>query len=390
MRRIADLTVAMLVGMSVHVASAQQSQKEVDLEALYQQIDEAIDNSPVYVAEFEKRLNKQKELFMQETDTDAKLLNGMILFEMYRSYKNDSALHYIRECITLADSLGHYDIAGQARSKMARQCSNSGMYVEAAKLLDEVDTSVLSQEGLTDYYDARSHLCGEIANYSLLPDVKAQYGAAQQQFRDSLEKVADKGSDQYLNLRVWELISNGDVQEALKISNDWINKVGPGTREDAMASYFRHIVYAQLQDSIMVRYWLGRSALADIKCAVMEWDCNNNFNTRMRSNQISPVLGVIERNYQDSIDRNSRILTIATIVFIIFSLLLVSILYYVSQQKKKLAQAKSDLTKVNEELSKTNHKLKWTNDWVTKSNKELFEMNEKLKNAKQTPERQEQ
>lgn len=34
MRRIADLTVAMLVGMSVHVASAQQSQKEVDLEAL--------------------------------------------------------------------------------------------------------------------------------------------------------------------------------------------------------------------------------------------------------------------------------------------------------------------------------------------------------------------
>ena len=124
MRRIADLTVAMLVGMSVHVASAQQSQKEVDLEALYQQIDEAIDNSPVYVAEFEKRLNKQKDLFMQETDTDAKLLNGMILFEMYRSYKNDSALHYIRECITLADSLGHYDIAGQARSKMARQCSN--------------------------------------------------------------------------------------------------------------------------------------------------------------------------------------------------------------------------------------------------------------------------
>lgn len=73
MRRIADLTVAMLVGMSVHVASAQQSQKEVDLEALYQQID-AIDNSPVYVAEFEKRLNKQKDLFMQETDTDAKLL----------------------------------------------------------------------------------------------------------------------------------------------------------------------------------------------------------------------------------------------------------------------------------------------------------------------------
>lgn len=68
-------------------------------------------------------------------------------------------------------------------------------YPEAAKLLDEVNTSVLSQEGLTDYYDARSHVCGEIANYSLLPEVKAQYYAAQRQFRDSLERVADKGSD---------------------------------------------------------------------------------------------------------------------------------------------------------------------------------------------------
>ena len=74
MRRIVDLTVAMLVGMSVHVASAQQSQKEVDLEALYQQIDEAIDNSPVYVAEFEKRLNKQKDLFMHSTSISFRCL----------------------------------------------------------------------------------------------------------------------------------------------------------------------------------------------------------------------------------------------------------------------------------------------------------------------------
>ena len=69
---------------------------------------------------------------------------------------------------------------------------------------------------------------------------------------------------------------------------------------------------------------------------------------------------------------------------------LVSILYYVSQQKKKLAQAKSDLTAANEELSKTNHKLQWMNDWVTKSNKELFEMNAKLKNAHLDAESQEQ
>ena len=247
---------------------------------------------------------------------------------------------------------------------------------------------------------------GEIANYSLVPEVKSRYYNLQRLYRDSLESVSDEGSNTYLMIKMWELLGQNKVHEALKISDIWMNRVGENTRDDAMASYFRHIVYAYLGDSIMVRYWLGKSALADIKCAVMDqaslitlaekanddgetersykyirftWDCNNFFNTRMRSSQISPVLNVIEQNYQDVASRNTRILAIASFVFISLTVLLFLFFFYTYRQKRQLSKTKKELQDANEQLLESNSRLKRMNDWVTQCNKELFDINEKLK-----------
>lgn len=400
--------VMMLVmwGMCLSRISAQVHETKIDLELIYQRVDEAIAKSPQYVAEYKEKLDKQKAMFLGETDPEQKLKNGMLLFDMYRSFKNDSALYYVRRCITLADSLGNDAVAGHARTKMARQCSNSGMYIEAGELLKEVNPARLTSEGKVDYYEACNHLYGEIANYSLLPDVRARYYDLQRQYRDSLESVADESSNTYMMMKLWDLLGQNKVKEALKVSDIWINRVGVDTREDAMASYFRHIVYAYMGDSLMVRYWLGKSALADIKCAVMDqaslitlaekanidgetersyryirftWECNNFFNTRMRSSQITPVLNVIEQNYQDVSNRNTRILMIASLVFTSLTVLLILGLYYVYRQKRQLSKTKKELQDANEQLSDSNFRLKRMNDWVTQCNKELFDINEKLK-----------
>lgn len=411
MEKIFVLTLAFW-GMCLSSVSAQVQDSKIDLELIYQKVDEAIAQSPQYVAEYEKQLNKQKSLFLGETDPEKKLQIGMGLFDMYRSFKNDSALYYISRCITMADNLGESALAGHARAKMARQCSNSGMYVEAGELLRQVNSSVLSKEGKTDYYEACNHLYGEIANYSLVPEVKSRYYNLQRLYRDSLESVSDEGSNTYLMIKMWELLGQNKVHEALKISDIWMNRVGENTRDDAMASYFRHIVYAYLGDSIMVRYWLGKSALADIKCAVMDqaslitlaekanddgetersykyirftWDCNNFFNTRMRSSQISPVLNVIEQNYQDVASRNTRILAIASFVFISLTVLLFLFFFYTYRQKRQLSKTKKELQDANEQLLESNSRLKRMNDWVTQCNKELFDINEKLKQENSFP-----
>lgn len=385
---------------------AQQQEEPVDLQALYRQIDDAISQSPLYVSIREKQIAKQRQLFEEAQEAEQKFLLAEELFALFKPFKNDSALHYAQVCITLADSLHRPDLAGRYHSLMARQCSNASMYVESLDQLRQVDRDALDRQGLTDYYDAWMHVCGEVAAYSLIPEVRNRYYAMQDHYRDSVLMVADEGSDEYLHLQMNVLCARQEYQEALKVSDKWINKVMEGTHADAYAAYYRHIVYDKLGNEEMVRFWLAKSALDDIKCAVMDqaslitlaemlnydgdiersyryirftWYCNNSFNTRLRSSQISPVLNVIEKSYQDSIDRNTRFLIIASVVFTLLSLLLFFLFYKVLRQKKRLSQAHSDLIAANDELAKTNKKLTWMNERVMKNNRKLFDVNNELR-----------
>ena len=393
----------------IALAAAAQEEKAVDLEQLYQQIDEAIEQSPQYVAVREERITKQRRDFLEATDQEQRLMLAEQLFWLFKPYKNDSALYYAQICINLADSVSRPATANRYRALMARQCSNAGMYVEAGVILQQTDKSALDRQGLTDYYDACMHVCGEVAAFSLIPEVRSKYFAEQDHYRDSVLMVADEGSDEYLHLQMSSLVARQQYQEALKVSDKWINKVQEGTHEDAYAAYYRHIVYDKLGNLEMTRFWLAKSALDDIKCAVMDqaslitlaellnydgdldrsyryirftWQCNSFFNTRLRATQISPVLNVIEKNYQDAIDRNTRFLIIGTVVGTLLALLLFVLFYTVLRQKRRLAQAQADLRQKNEELEATNHKLQWMNERVVKNNKQLFEINHRLQEEK--------
>ena len=391
---------------------SQQSLRRVDkkeLEALYQQIDEAIEESPRYVASRVDQIDRKRDIFMSEKDLEKRFVLAEELFALFKPYKNDSALYYAQVCVAIADNLHRPDLAGRYHALTARQCSNAGMYVESIEQLGQVDKTALDRQGLTDYYNAWMHVCGEIAAYSLIEEVRNSYFAKQDHYRDSLMEVADKGSDEYLHLQMSNLCARQEYQEALRVSDHWINQVSEGTHDDAYASYYRHIVYDKLGNKDMVRYWLAKSALADIKCAVMDqaslitlaellnydgdadrsnsyirftWHCNNTFNTRLRSSQIVPVLNVIETSYRESVEKNTRFLVIASVVFIVLSFLLSFLFFKVLRQKKRLAKAQADLVAANENLAKTNEKLTKMNDRVMKHNRQLFDINNELRKEK--------
>ena len=399
----------MLLGCPTVAWADDDDVSAADLKSLYEQIDEAISNSPQYVAARQRQIEEQLQLLLDETDGERRFLIAEELFNLYKPFKNDSALHYAQLCISLADSL-HLDAqAGRYRALMARQCSNASMYVESLGILRQIDKSKLDRGGLTAYYDAYMHVCGEIANYSLLPEVKNRYYALQDHYRDSVLQVADQGGGEYLYLKMMQLCNRQHFQEALAVSDRWLNMVTEGTHEDAYAAYFRHIVYDKLGNETMVRYWLGKSALDDIKCAVMDqaalinlaellnfdgeidrsysyirftWYCNDFFNTRLRSSQIAPVLSVIDRNNTDISNRHNMILSISAIVFCVMAVCLLFMFRYVSRQKAKLMQARQELSQANDELQKSNRKLQWMNERVMKNNKKLFDMNEELRKEK--------
>ena len=400
-RYILLLTSTFLITLS-HAQN--ETEKTVDLQHMYQQIDEAIKHSAEYTSLREKRIATLREAFC-DSMTGQRLMLAEQLFWLYKPYKNDSALHYAELCISLAEAADMPQTAGRYRSLMARQCSNAGMYMESADILRQVDKSKLDRQGLTDYYDARMHLCGEVAAYTLIPSERDYYYAESDHYRDSLMEVVHPATDNYLHMQMSALCARKEYQEALSVSDQWLNKVRSETHEEAYAAYYRHIVYDRLRNGTMTRYWLSKSALDDIKCAVMDqasliilaqllcydgdlersyryirftWQSNNFFNTRMRASQISPVLSVIERNYQEAANRNTQLLIISTIGGTLLTLLLLLLFYKVRRQKQRLAIAQADLEKKNEELAASNHKLQWMNDRMVKNNKQLFEINHRL------------
>lgn len=386
-----------------------QEEKDVDLEALYKQIDKAIEESPLYVQAKEEEIKETYDLFMKAKNAENRLEIAEQLFWLYKPFKNDSAIHYAQLIVDLAKEVNRLAVSNRYRALLARQCSNAGMYVEASGILQKTDKTALDRQGLTDYFDACMHVCGEVAAYTLIPQIRDFYYAEQDHYRDSLLTVVDPASDNYLHLQMSALCARQQYQEALKVSDKWLNKTVSGTHEDAYAAYYRHIVYANIGNEKMVRYWLGKSAFDDVSCAVMDqaalinlaqllnidgdlersyryirftWQCNSFFNTRMRANQISPVLNVIEKNYQDAIDRNTKLLYIIATIGAILAIVFFSFLTILLKQKKKLALAQQEVKKKNEELEASNHKLKWMNERVMKNNKQLFEINARLQEEK--------
>ena len=63
-----------LLANPVHAQGISSSEEPIDLEALYQQIDDAISLSPEYVAERERQISVCRDSFLMEKHQEARLL----------------------------------------------------------------------------------------------------------------------------------------------------------------------------------------------------------------------------------------------------------------------------------------------------------------------------
>ena len=397
-----------LLILTLLLAMAETLSAAVSLTELYSQIDDAIAHSNEYVAEYEERISKVKDAYRQEASVDRKFELAIQLYELYKAYNNDSALSYIGRCITWAEDNHRPEMAGHARALMAFQCSTSGMYIESRDLLQKTAPALLTPQGRSAYYFAWMHLCGEIAYYSKIDHVQQHYYSLQSAYRDSVLNNISPTSLDYLMLRQTILLNDGQLNEALKVNDTWQNAVAVGSHEHAIAAFYRNLVYDRMGRTDEAKICLAESALDDIRCAVMDqaslitlasllnsdgdfqrsyqylrftWDCNNRFSTRMRTWQISPIMTLVENNYQQAIEQNIQRLTTAFIVAGVLALLLLLALVYVARQRSRYKQARNEVKSAYDQLSATNEKLQLMNDLVVGYNKELFEIKHQLEEA---------
>lgn len=369
--------------------------QNVGMKPVFPQLDDAIAQSPSYVNKHEKKINKLRDEYHKSNDNNTKYNLAFMLYKNYMSYMNDSAIVYLNRCIDIADKMNRKNMAGDCRALLAFQCSSSGMYTEALGILGEISPAYLDKKGLSDYYIAYGHVYRELGYYTKLYDLKETYTAISRKYINLLFENADKNSEDYLLQKELIAFNENKLGEALAFNNKRMAKVKRGSRQYALVTYYRHLIYREQGNMTVAKYWLVESAVSDIKNAVMDqaslwnladilnhegdfersyryirfsWDCNNHFNTRMRNWQISPMLSVIDSNYQKQIKKTNQDLIKFIFVISVLTLLLLALFVFVYKQKKKLSVARNELKCTNEKLAMLNENLSHTNAQLNESN----------------------
>lgn len=372
---------------------------------LYQVLDQTLANSANSVQQREQRINRVRHQLAACRNDASRYVLCQRLYEEYQAYKNDSALAYMDQCISLARRMKRYQLEADAMAIKAVQYSRSGMYFEGYTTLQQIDRKSLGPKALGDYYIANNHLYGEIASYSHEPQEKARCYHISDLYRDSIFQVFPHNSEIYMmKMEAW-LNSTKHFAAALKYNDLRMARVKPGTHDYSIVAYNRSCIYTDMNRPDSARYWITQSAISDVQSAIMDqaslwtladniakegdlershryidysWNFAATFSTRVRSWQISPLLNYIDKKYQKEESEKRLQLQLFFGVVSLLALILVGLLVFVNKQNHRLVEARNTLKETNGKLEDLNMKLSDMNKALDENNQNLSDVNLKL------------
>ena len=379
--------------------------QERKIELLCQQIDDAIAQSPRYVAQREAKIMTARHAFEQANGRQ-KYEEAFHLYELYRPFVSDSAIYFLQQCIVLAEEQNDHAASVRCRSLLAIRCSNIGLYDEALNILDSIHPEDgLDTTALGTYYEAYNNVYGELSYYTRLDDMRQRYQAEELRYRQLMYDCLPPTSEACLLRREQAAQAEGRLEESMAINDEWMQTVEPGSHPYALAALYRYIEYKLQRDTTQMMYWLTESVLADIRNAAMDqgsmWelanelmlsgdierasryitytsDCANRYGSRQRNWQIAPLLTHIANEYKAQSERTTTQLRLALVAASLLALLLLAALFFVHRRNKQLHIARNALATSNDELASANSLLATQKDELAALNSQLSIVNAQL------------
>ena len=397
------LLLILLPVVLVDVPVYADSSKNNDIESRYRLIDEAIAESPHYVAQREAMIASARRDYQQASGM-RKYEQSYRLYELYRPFVSDSAIYFLRQCITLAEEQHDQDASVHCRSLLAIRCSNIGLYDEALDILDSIHLPS-SGGSFGTYYEAYDHVYGELSYYTRLDDMRERYQEQQEHYKQLMFENMPPESESCLLRREQAAQAEGRLDESMAINDEWMNTVEPGSHPYALTALYRYIEYKLRRDTTQMMYWLTESVLVDIRNGVMDqgsmWelanelllsgdvdrasryisytsDCANRYGSRQRNWQIAPLLSHIATEYKLQSERTNHQLWIVLAVISVLALLLLVALFFVHRRNTQLHAARNALTESNSQLSILNTKLSLHNSELSNLNSQISSLNSRL------------
>lgn len=374
---------------------------------LRQKLDNLLEQRNALIDNKNKDINRLKKNLTTSENTLKRLQTYEQLFEEYYVFQFDSAMTYLNKGIKLAKETQNTYYYNSNTISKAELLSIGGLYNEAIHEIEHVDTTVLDKAQRFDYYFSlfRIHtywadFCND-KTYTPTHRFKAQdYLKKAMPFCDE----TDKSYEYYLGEYAVFVLNNPQTARAHYIKA--IKQLPQNSRFYAMSCFALSGSYGNEGDTEKQEEFLLLSSIADIENCTMEnfalqnlamyiFEHNKDeldlaqqyiqtaledahfYNNRLRIIEISSKLPVIVSSYQQTLNQRNKVQMTAIIVISLLLLFLLSAVFYIVKQTKRLSLQQQELQKNNNQLSELNRQQKELNTQLHDLNALLVDTNRK-------------
>lgn len=372
-----------------------------EMDSLLRVLDRTVDDFQIYSNMKEAKINKLKDLLKYTTSYSQKYEICGKLYDEYSFYKSDSALVYARKKLLIAEKLNNKRNLTDARLNLASIMGITGMYKEAMDIVNKVDVNE-APDLKAYYFHINRTIYGFMADYASSSQEKKRYDEITAAYRDSLLIVNAPSSSAHVMVRSDQLIVNKKYNEALKLLLNYYPTIKNNIHDRAIIAYSIALAYHGKHERDLEKRWLTTSAIYDLQSATKEYislrllaytlyedgDVDRAYkyikrslddalfcNARLRTFEISKMLPIIDKAYQQQSDSRQRLMMITIFSISTLSVLLMLAVFFVYRQMKKLAVARKKLSDANKLLNDLNYELSATNTQLNNTNETLLEAN---------------
>ena len=374
---------------------------------LRQKLDNLLEQRNAIIDIKNKDINRLKKNLTTSENTLKRLQTYEQLYEEYYVFQFDSAMTYLNKGIKLAKETQNTYYYNSNTISKAELLSIGGLYNEAIHEIEQVDTTVLDKGQHFEYYFSlfRIHtywadFCND-KTYTPIHRLKAQeYLKKAMPFCDE----TDKTYEYYLGEYAVFVLNNPQAARAHYIKA--IKQLPQNSRFYAMSCFALSGSYGNEGNTEKQEEFLLLSSIADIENCTMEnfalqnlamyiFEHNKDeldlaqqyiqtaledahfYNNRLRIIEISSKLPVIVSSYQQTLNQRNKVQMTAIIVISLLLLFLLSAVFYIVKQTKRLSLQQQELQKNNNQLSELNTQQKELNTQLHDLNALLVDTNRK-------------
>lgn len=374
---------------------------------LRQKLDNLLEQRKALIDNKNKDINRLKKNLTTSENTLKRLQTYEQLFEEYYVFQFDSAMTYLNKGIKLAKETQNTYYYNSNTISKAELLSIGGLYSEAIHEIEQVDTTGLDKAQHFEYYFSlfRIHtywadFCND-KTYTPTHRLKAQeYLKKAMPFCDETAKTYEY----YLGEYAVFVLNNPQAARAHYVKA--IKQLPQNSRFYAMSCFALSGSYGNEGNTEKQEEFLLLSSIADIENCTMEnfalqnlamyiFEHNKDeldlaqqyiqtaledahfYNNRLRIIEISSKLPVIVSSYQQTLNQRNKVQMTAIIVISLLLLFLLSAVFYIVKQTKRLSLQQQELQKNNNQLSELNRQQKELNTQLHDLNALLVDTNRK-------------